>query len=440
MATAFVALGSNVGDRRSHLDHALERLRAVATVVEGSPIYETAPVGGPEGQGPYLNAIIGIDTTLPAAELLDALLEIEADRGRVREERWGPRTLDLDLLWFRGERIDTPGLRVPHPEIRNRPFVLAPLADVAPSLGDEEGAFASSLPRGGTEGLARVTGPLHPDGTRWLAGLADAIALEPSSAARFTTIAHPDWANTSGDAFGGYLAAVALEAVRATVPGRTPSHLTYRFLRGVRVGAEVLVEVAVDRSSDRSTDCTVILAVDGVEAGMCTVGVVSDTPPNPAGPAMPAVLPLWACVPVPSLIERTGRVLGTSAHSWKPLERWDVPDLADGSRDVVRAWCPNVVQGSDDPYLHAASVVMPIDALIWPATMQRLGLLPDGPPIATPTIEISARFADLSDEAWFVAEASIDHHTDKTTAGTVRVWGADGRYAAIGHSLNLIRR
>jgi len=137
--TAYVALGSNLGDREALLDFAVEALAATpqVEVTGASRVYETEPVG-PGPQGPYLNAIIGIDTTLPAAELLDALLEIEAERGRVRAERWGPRTLDLDLLWFRGERIDTPGLRVPHPEIRNRPFVLAPLADVAPSLGDVE--------------------------------------------------------------------------------------------------------------------------------------------------------------------------------------------------------------------------------------------------------------------------------------------------------------
>jgi 2-amino-4-hydroxy-6-hydroxymethyldihydropteridine diphosphokinase len=77
MATAFVALGSNVGDRRSHLDHARERLHAFATVVAGSPIYETDPIGGPEGQGPYLNAVIGIDTALTAPDLLEALLGID---------------------------------------------------------------------------------------------------------------------------------------------------------------------------------------------------------------------------------------------------------------------------------------------------------------------------------------------------------------------------
>ncbi len=440
MATAYVALGSNLGDRRSHLDHALGRLATIGTVVNGSPIYETEPVGGPMGQGPYLNAVVGIDSALAPGALLGALLGIESERGRVRTERWGPRTLDLDLLWYRGERIDEPGLRVPHPEIRSRPFVLAPLADVAPSVGDDDGPFASSLSPGGAPGLVRVTGPLHPDGTRWLVGLADAVSLDPSGPGRFSTIAHPDWANTSGDAFGGYLAAVALEAVKGTVPGRVPSHLTYRYLRGVPAGAELTIEVALDRSSARTSDCTVIVAVDGVEAGACTVGVVAALASTPSGPPLPAVRHLSECVPVPLLIEATGRVLGTSAHSWKPLERWDVPDLVDGSEHVVRAWCPNVVYGSDDPYLHAASIVMPIDALIWPATMQRLGLLPNGPPIATPTIELVARFADLSNEAWFVAEASIDHLTDKTTAGTVRVWGADGRYAAIGHSLNLVRR
>ena len=134
MAEAYIALGSNLGDRRSHLDHALHGLTSFGTVVSGSPIYETKPIGGPAEQDAYLNAVIRMSTDLAPRELLDRLLALERERGRERSERWGPRTLDCDLLWYDGVTIDEPGLTVPHPGIRNRPFVLAPLLDIAPGL------------------------------------------------------------------------------------------------------------------------------------------------------------------------------------------------------------------------------------------------------------------------------------------------------------------
>ena len=144
-------------------------------------------------------------------------------------------------------------------------------------------------------------------------------------------------------------------------------------------------------------------------------------------------------VPVTELIGRTMRPIGSSIRSWTPLERWDVPDLASGDESVLRAWSPNVALGGDDPYLAAATVVMPIDALIWPATMLAMGRLPNGPMLSTPTIELTARFASYVDDPWLLGEASVDHVTDRTVAGTVRVWGASGTYLAVGHSLNLVR-
>ncbi len=97
-------------------------------------------------------------------------------------------------------------------------------------------------------------------------------------------------------------------------------------------------------------------------------------------------------------------------------------------------------RSSDDPFLHAAAIVMPIDALIWPATLQRLGRLPSGPSVATPTVELTARFGAPTQAPWFLAEAAIDHRTDRSVAGTVKVWDDTGRYVATGHSLNLLRR
>jgi 2-amino-4-hydroxy-6-hydroxymethyldihydropteridine diphosphokinase len=127
---AFLGLGSNLGDRAAHLRAAVAALDGVVAV---SPVYETAPVGGPE-QGAYLNLVVELDARVDARGLLEACRALEAAAGRVREERWGPRTLDVDVLWVDGEIVDEPDLQVPHPRMWERRFVLAPLADVAPEL------------------------------------------------------------------------------------------------------------------------------------------------------------------------------------------------------------------------------------------------------------------------------------------------------------------
>lgn len=155
---------------------------------------------------------------------------------------------------------------------------------------------------------------------------------------------------------------------------------------------------------------------------------------------MPQVMPMSSAQPVTELVGFTDRTPGASIRSWTPLERWDVPDLVDGSEPVLRAWSPNVAMGSGNPFLHAASLVMPIDALIWPATLQTLGRLPQGPAIATPTIELTSRFGAPTTAPWFLGEARIDHRTDRSVSGTVRVWDDTGEYLATGHSLNLLRR
>ncbi|MGQ0431692.1 MAG: 2-amino-4-hydroxy-6-hydroxymethyldihydropteridine diphosphokinase [Microthrixaceae bacterium] len=131
MTRAFLGLGSNLGDRVAHLRAAvgaLDDLRAV------SPVYETSPVGGPPGQGPFLNLVVELDTTLDSWGLLEICRDLEETAGRVREVRWGSRTLDVDVLWVDGEIVDEPQLTVPHPRLWERRFVLAPLADLAPDL------------------------------------------------------------------------------------------------------------------------------------------------------------------------------------------------------------------------------------------------------------------------------------------------------------------
>ncbi len=132
---AFLGLGSNLGDRLGYLQLAVDGLAAAPGVrlVAVSPVYETAPVGGPE-QPDYLNAVAEVETTLSARELLALANAIEAEGERVRKERWGPRTLDVDVLLVGDERHDTPELTVPHPRMADRAFVLAPLADLAPEL------------------------------------------------------------------------------------------------------------------------------------------------------------------------------------------------------------------------------------------------------------------------------------------------------------------
>lgn len=132
-AVAYVALGSNLGDREATLRRSIDLLSAEAEieVLAVSRVYETDPVG-PE-QGDYLNAVIRIRCSLAARELLDRLLEIErrCGRDRSRTQRWGPRELDLDLLLFGADPIAEDGLEVPHPRLHERAFVLVPLCDVA---------------------------------------------------------------------------------------------------------------------------------------------------------------------------------------------------------------------------------------------------------------------------------------------------------------------
>src|ERR1700732_1366024 len=132
--SAYIALGSNLGDRRDNLDRALEALgqRADISVEKVSRYYETDPVGGPPGQGPFLNAAALIRTELPPAELLKVLLDIERSLGRVRQRRDGPRTIDLDLLLYEDTVTSDAGLTLPHPRMHERLFVLEPLAEIAP--------------------------------------------------------------------------------------------------------------------------------------------------------------------------------------------------------------------------------------------------------------------------------------------------------------------
>jgi 2-amino-4-hydroxy-6-hydroxymethyldihydropteridine diphosphokinase len=142
---AYLGLGSNLGDRLAHLQAAVDglaRTRGLA-VVAVSPVYETAPVGGPP-QDDYLNAVVALDTDLTPHDLLRIAQGIEDAERRVRRERWGPRTLDVDVLLVGDEVVDDPDLVVPHPRLSERAFVLVPLADLDPR-------WATSIPADRTD-------------------------------------------------------------------------------------------------------------------------------------------------------------------------------------------------------------------------------------------------------------------------------------------------
>ncbi|HET6441666.1 MAG TPA: 2-amino-4-hydroxy-6-hydroxymethyldihydropteridine diphosphokinase [Phycisphaerae bacterium] len=138
MTTVYLGLGSNLGDRRRNLETALDALRAhpQIAVTAVSSFLETEPVGGPTGQPPYLNGAAEIATDLDPHALLALLKTIERDLGRTAGVRWGPREIDLDILLCGNTILDTGALTIPHPRMRERRFVLEPLAEIAPDVRD----------------------------------------------------------------------------------------------------------------------------------------------------------------------------------------------------------------------------------------------------------------------------------------------------------------
>jgi 2-amino-4-hydroxy-6-hydroxymethyldihydropteridine diphosphokinase len=138
---AVVALGSNLGDRFDYLQKAVNEINLLKEieVLKISSVYETLPVGGPE-QGNYLNAVITLNTRFEAEELLQRLLLIELGLGRQREIAWGPRTIDLDLIWFEDQTINLENLILPHPRAHERCFVIKPWLEIEPKarIGNTE--------------------------------------------------------------------------------------------------------------------------------------------------------------------------------------------------------------------------------------------------------------------------------------------------------------
>ena len=197
-----LGLGSNEGDRLGYMRAALGQLEAHTEVTALSSLYETEPVGGPE-QGPYLNAVVIVDTDLGARDLLSLLQGIEADAGRKRVKRWGPRTLDLDIVTGEGVDLKSPDLVLPHPRAAEREFVLRPLTEVWPEA-DVGGTLArEALATVGDQGVDLLRRRWRDDSDRWVGWLlvgiqlawflaiALAFALDgslPGDAVRFTRI------------------------------------------------------------------------------------------------------------------------------------------------------------------------------------------------------------------------------------------------------------
>lgn len=143
---AVVGIGANVGDRIATMREAVARLARVAPVLARSRVYATAPVGGPP-QGEFLNAAILVEYKGEPPALLREMMRVEQELGRTREVRWGPRAVDLDLLWAEGVVVDEPSLVVPHPRLAERAFAILPLLDVAPAARDPRSGAPYVAPR-----------------------------------------------------------------------------------------------------------------------------------------------------------------------------------------------------------------------------------------------------------------------------------------------------
>ena len=162
-----IALGSNVGDRLGHLADAAGVLSERLGRVSASSLYETMPVGGPE-QDPFLNAVVVVESDLEAVQVLEICQEIEHAHERERQQRWGPRTLDLDIVTSDGPEHDDEQLTIPHPRAGEREFVLRPLCDVWPDAPVGEGMTAlSALERVGDQGVDYLTNDWIPPVSRW---------------------------------------------------------------------------------------------------------------------------------------------------------------------------------------------------------------------------------------------------------------------------------
>ncbi len=158
----FLGLGSNMGDRRTYIERAVECLvDAGVRLIRGSSVYETEPVGGPSGQSPYLNAVLEASVSVSVRDMLVLCKKIEKELGRQPGPRWGPRPIDIDILLWNDQIIDEPDLKIPHIEMANRAFVLAPMDEIVPEVYNPRVArsiheLALQLPE--SEAVERLSG------------------------------------------------------------------------------------------------------------------------------------------------------------------------------------------------------------------------------------------------------------------------------------------
>ncbi len=204
MTLAAIALGSNMGRRAEVLRGAVRDLGVAGALRDVSSIYQTEPHGGPAEQDAYLNAVCLLETDHPPDTLLDLLLGIEDKWGRQRDERWGPRTLDLDLLLYGTEQIHTPRLDVPHPRMFDRRFVMEPLSEVWPHDQIAGRSMAGSLRATADQAVDKIAGPgwvtMTDRGGPWLAGQAVLLALLILSLFDSGSLSIGSWAQWAGRA------------------------------------------------------------------------------------------------------------------------------------------------------------------------------------------------------------------------------------------------
>jgi len=434
---AAIGIGSNVGDRMAHLAAAVDALGRRTRLLAVSPIFETAPLGV-TSQRAFFNAVATVETSEGPEELLEVLFDVERERGRTRRERWGPRTLDLDLLLYGRARWSSPSLTVPHPRMTERRFVLDPLLLVWPGAELPDGTPVEALlPAVAGQQVRPVTGAWA--GDRWMDSMERATAPVPVDGApdhaRYRAGPGRDWVNTLGVVFGGIPAAVAVRAAARTVPELPPVAFSYGFLRPVDAGDTIEIEAVVERRTRRDASVAVTLRSSDRQvlgSGRVRLGDRRDGPAAPR--PMPEVLGRRDCRTLEELLSTTGVDPGPTVRNWTVMERWDLPSLDPGvPGGPFRAWAQAAAFSNDDPGLSAAALVFPLDALGWPASYLAMGALGRRGMPATPTIEVAGTFHDLaSRSSWHLGESTHLGTGNGRTAAAVTVWSEAGAELASG--------